>query len=207
MLPLLWVVTKEISCSRLERRQVNAPKAVPAQNEDRVGAGSELSAWAAPGLPECFLNDRVCGRLVERGRGPLQRRRHLDLGADRGSRTQVKSQVRQSRVAGTRWVDSGLVFTTLEGRPLGASHVVSGSFRRICDRADIAYGTASRRGLRFHDLRHSCASLLLAQRIAPRTVMEILGHSQIGITMNRYTHVPSVLMGEAAAAMDRALGS
>jgi len=57
------------------------------------------------------------------------------------------------------------------------------------------------------DLRHSCASLLLAQRIAPRTVMEILGHSQIGITMNRSTHVPSVLMGEAAAAMDRALGS
>ena len=37
--------------------------------------------------------------------------------------------------------------------------------------------------------------------------MEILGHSQIGITMNRSTHVPSVLMGEAAAAMDRALGS
>jgi hypothetical protein len=37
--------------------------------------------------------------------------------------------------------------------------------------------------------------------------MEILGHSQIGITMNRYTRVPSVLMGEAAATMDRALGS
>ena len=87
------------------------------------------------------------------------------------------------------------------------AHVVSGSFRRICDRAGIACSTATRCGVHFHDLPHSCASLLFAQRIAPRTVMEILDHSQIGITMNRYTHVPSVLMGEAAAVMDRARGS
>jgi integrase len=41
--------------------------------------------------------------------------------------------------------------------------------------------------LRFHDLRHSAASLLLAQGVPPRVVMEILGHSQIGVTMNLYT--------------------
>ena len=54
---------------------------------------------------------------------------------------------------------------------------------------------------------HSAASILLAQGIAARTVMEQLGHSQIALTLDRYTHVPSALMEEAAQEMDRALGS
>lgn len=43
--------------------------------------------------------------------------------------------------------------------------------------------------MRFHDLRHSCATLLLVQGVSPRVVMEILGHSQINVTMNTYIHV------------------
>jgi integrase len=43
--------------------------------------------------------------------------------------------------------------------------------------------------VRLHDLRHSCASFLLAAGASPRTVMKTLGHSQIGLTMNTYTHV------------------
>jgi integrase len=43
--------------------------------------------------------------------------------------------------------------------------------------------------LRFLDLRHSAASLLLAQAVAPRVVMDVLGHSQIGVTVNTYSHV------------------
>jgi len=58
---------------------------------------------------------------------------------------------------------------------------------------------------RFHDLRHSCASLLLAQNVPPRVVMEILGHSQITLTMNTYSHVFPGLKREAAARMDEAL--
>jgi integrase len=55
---------------------------------------------------------------------------------------------------------------------------------------------------RFHDLRHSCASLLLAQNVAPRVVMELLGHSQISLTMNTYSHVLPELKREAAAQME-----
>ena len=44
-------------------------------------------------------------------------------------------------------------------------------------------------GFRLHDLRHSCASFMLAAGASPRTVMKTLGHSQIGLTMNTYTHV------------------
>jgi integrase len=55
---------------------------------------------------------------------------------------------------------------------------------------------------RFHDLRHCCASLLLAQGVPPRVVMAILGHSDIRLTMNTYAHVMPVLQQEAATMME-----
>ncbi len=55
---------------------------------------------------------------------------------------------------------------------------------------------------RFHDLRHCCASLLLAQGVPPRVVMEILGHSDIRLTMNTYAHVMPVLQRETADLME-----
>ena len=58
---------------------------------------------------------------------------------------------------------------------------------------------------RFHDLRHTCATLLLAQDVHPRVVMEILGHSQISLTMDTYSHVVPSLQREAADRMDTLL--
>jgi integrase len=61
--------------------------------------------------------------------------------------------------------------------------------------------------IRFHDLRHTCATLLLTKGVHPKIVSEMLGHSSIAITLDTYSHViPG--MGEAAArAMEDALGS
>jgi integrase len=59
--------------------------------------------------------------------------------------------------------------------------------------------------MRFHDLRHSCASLMLLQGVPARAVMATLGHSQIAVTMNTYAHVLPELQAEAAVAMDRAV--
>jgi integrase len=59
--------------------------------------------------------------------------------------------------------------------------------------------------MRIHDLRHTCASLLLVQGVNPRVVMEILGHSQISITMNTYTHVLPALGEDAAERMHSAV--
>jgi hypothetical protein len=59
---------------------------------------------------------------------------------------------------------------------------------------------------RFHDLRHSSATLLLAQNVAPGVVMEILGHSQISLTMNTYTHVLPDLKRAAALQIDALIG-
>lgn len=61
------------------------------------------------------------------------------------------------------------------------------------------------RPVRLHDPRHTCASLLLAQGVPLRVVMEVLGHSQIAVTANTYTHVLPTLQREAADLMDRAL--
>ncbi len=58
---------------------------------------------------------------------------------------------------------------------------------------------------RFHDLRHTWASLLLALGVHPRVVMETLGHSQIGLTMNTYSHVVPELQRDAAVKMDAVL--
>jgi integrase len=62
------------------------------------------------------------------------------------------------------------------------------------------------RRIRFHDLRHTCASLLLDQGVPARVVMDVLGHSQLAITTDLYSHVMPTALREAADAMDRALG-
>ena len=60
--------------------------------------------------------------------------------------------------------------------------------------------------VRFHDLRHSVASLLLAEEVHPKIVSELLGHSEIGITMDLYSHVTLTLAQQAADTLDRLLG-
>jgi integrase len=65
---------------------------------------------------------------------------------------------------------------------------------------------AGLRHQRFHDLRHACASLLLAEGVNPRVVMEILGHSQVSLTLNTYSHVIPSLGRDAADRLQSLLG-
>jgi integrase len=60
--------------------------------------------------------------------------------------------------------------------------------------------------IRFHDLRHSCATLLLSEGVHPKIVSDLLGHSQIGITLDLYSHVTATMQAVAAEAMGRLLG-
>lgn len=66
-------------------------------------------------------------------------------------------------------------------------------------------GNAGLRAIRFHEARHGCATLLTAAGVAPRAVMEILGHSQIAVTMNVYAHVVQDTRREAVTSVDRLL--
>jgi integrase len=60
--------------------------------------------------------------------------------------------------------------------------------------------------LRFHDLRHTCATLLLKQGVNPKFVQELLGHADISLTLNTYSHVLPDMGDAAAGGMDAALG-
>ena len=65
--------------------------------------------------------------------------------------------------------------------------------------------TAGLPPVRFHDLRHTAATFLLAQGVDARTIMETLGHSQISLTLDTYSHVLPSLQREAADRMNRLL--
>jgi len=60
--------------------------------------------------------------------------------------------------------------------------------------------------VRFHDLRHTCATLLLRQGVNPKYVQELLGHANVSLTLNVYSHVLPDMGDAAAGAMDAALG-
>jgi integrase len=99
--------------------------------------------------------------------------------------------------AGERWSEKGLVFTTSVGTPLDQRNLLR-TFYAI-------QATGGLPEIRFHDLRHSAATLLLAQGVHPRFVMELLGHSTITLTMNTYSHVLDDMKRETASKMDDAL--
>jgi integrase len=92
------------------------------------------------------------------------------------------------------WEDWGLIFTTRFGTPLSPRNDYR-EFQRLVAAAGL-------RHVRLHDLRHTAASLMLAQGVSPRVVMEILGHSQISITMNTYSHVTPASSREAVARVE-----
>lgn len=88
----------------------------------------------------------------------------------------TRQRVRQLEarlLAGKRWQEGGLVFSTPIGTPLDGRNVTR-AFTSIL-------ATQKQTMIRIHDLRHSCATLLLMQGVSPRVVMETLGHSQVSL--------------------------
>jgi integrase len=98
---------------------------------------------------------------------------------------------------GADYTDSGLVITTEDGRPMHPESL-SGLFVRQATRAGLPQ-------IRLHDLRHSVASILLAQGVHPKVVSEQLGHATIALTLDTYSHVIPSLQEEAAGVMAAAV--
>lgn len=129
----------------------------------------------------------------------VRSRRTVPLPA-RTVRTLAEHRRRQDetrRTAGDHWQEYGLVFTTRTGGPISPRNDYR-AFQRLLTRAGL-------RRVRLHDLRHTAASLLLQQGVHPRVVMEILGHSQISLTMNTYSHVVPESVRQATDTVEAAL--
>lgn len=122
----------------------------------------------------------------------------LPLFAIRALQRHRQRQGEERDAASGLWVETGLVFTGEFGSPLDPQRATR-SFARALKRAGLPHQ-------RFHDLRHSCASLLLAQGLDLKVIQEVLGHSTITITANLYAHVLMGLKRQAAAQMDVLLG-
>jgi integrase len=115
----------------------------------------------------------------------------------RGLKPHRRRQLVERMAMGSQWHERGLVFTSRIGTPLEPRNLFR-SFKALLRKASLP-------DVRFHDLRHSAASLLLAQGVPMHAVMELLGHSSISTTADIYSHVMPAMMRDVADKMDAIL--
>lgn len=101
--------------------------------------------------------------------------------------------------AGDEWRDDDLIFASVFGGPVERKGLHY-RWKKAITRAGVP-------NIRFHDLRHGCATFLLAEKVPARVVADILGHSSIRTTMDLYAHVMPHLLEDASLAMERLLGA
>jgi integrase len=91
------------------------------------------------------------------------------------------------------------VFSSRVGTPVSCHNLINRSWRPLLDEAGLPR-------IPFHNLRYTCASLLLSQGVHPKLVQELLGHADITTTLNTYSHVIPSLRGKTASAIEDVLG-
>ena len=105
----------------------------------------------------------------------------------------IKQQL-EKELAGERWKDHNLIFPSTIGTPMDATNLWR-DFKKQIAKADL-------RIIRFHDLRHTAASLMLNHGVPVLVVSKILGHSKTSTTLDIYGHLIPVMQEEAARIMD-----
>ena len=124
---------------------------------------------------------RLTGAAVEAVRGHLSR------------------QLEEMERGGALYQPGGLVFATRTGTIINPSNLRNRSLKPLLNAAGL-------RPVRFHDLRHTCATLLLSQNVNPKIVSEMLGHASVSITLDVYSHLMPDMQEKAARALEEALG-
>ena len=112
---------------------------------------------------------------------------------------QQRNQVAmQKMVNAGKWVDNDLVFPNLVGNPIDPNNLLK-DFRKQLALVNLP-------AIRFHDIRHTCATLLLLMNVHPKVVSERLGHSDIRITLQLYSHAIPTIQNEAASMIEGLIG-
>jgi integrase len=123
----------------------------------------------------------------------------LTVAAMEALRSHLPRQLREMERMSSLYRPGGLVFANEVGSIINPSNLRNRSFAGLLKRADLSPTT------RFHDLRHTCATLLLSQDINPKIVSEMLGHSSVAITLDIYSHVLPTMQENAIRALENAL--
>ena len=114
-------------------------------------------------------------------------------------RAHLERQLKEIEQAGDLYDDNGLVFPNQTGGPMRQWSLYGGPFKKLLQRAKLPEKT------RFHDLRHTCATLLLSEGVHPKFVQELLGQATISITLDIYSHVLPGMGDQTVKAMEDAL--
>ncbi|MEJ7843700.1 MAG: site-specific integrase [Rubrobacter sp.] len=110
----------------------------------------------------------------------------------------LERQLGEIQILGDRYEDRGLLFATDTGGPINPSNLRKRSLAPLLKKARLPH-------IRFHDLRHTCATLLLVQGTHPKYVQELLGHATVAITLDTYSHVLPGMGDQTARAMEAVL--
>jgi integrase len=119
---------------------------------------------------------------LNRSRAARRWRIALSARAISALRAYQERQRAERVAAGSAWEDLGLVFPNTVGKPLDGTNLLKYWYRPPLEQAGLP-------PMRFHDLRHTAATLLLSRGLTPKIVSEMLGHASIAITLDIYCHV------------------
>jgi integrase len=122
----------------------------------------------------------------------------LSQTALRALRRHLDRQLGEDDRAGSLWRENGLIFASEVGEPLDRRYITTHRFKPLIKQAGLPE-------IRFHDLRHTCATILLSKNVNPKVVSEMLEHASIAITLDTYSHVLPDMQDSAATAMDGTL--
>lgn len=109
-------------------------------------------------------------------------------------RRHQQNQKMQIAVAGDRWQENGLIFPSAVGTPLNKSNMRK-DFNRVLEKAGLPH-------IRFHDLRHTAASLMMNHQVPILVASRRLGHSKPSVTLDIYSHLYQESQNDVAQLLD-----
>src|SRR5215217_2330413 len=141
-----------------------------------------------------------CWAGVQRAQERQQAHRRFAPEGRRSPQKPSKRQMEEEQLrAGSNWQDYGLVIASSKGTPLDAQNIVNRHYKRLLKRTSLS-------SIRWHDLRHTYATLLLSRGTHPTYVQKALGHASVQLTLDRYSHWMPSMGRDTAEGIDEALG-
>jgi integrase len=142
------------------------------------------------------LSETRTGYIFEPPKNGKGRSIKLTQAASEALRSHLERQLEEIDSSGDDYQDQGLIFPSRKGTPMNARNLTARSFKPLLKRAGLP-------DIRLHDLRHTCATLMLCEGVHIKLVQELLGHATIAITLDTYSHLLPGMGDEAAGAMER----